>query len=672
LQPGQPGRGADVDSTARHFAWLFRIIAAAGLVLCLSILTLHAAVEKTTVTGQILLPGGTPATAGNIVAILSSPGTAMDGASATVVLGRVQASIDPNGRPVGLALVPNDVITPSGTYYQVRITVTAPTQNSWERKWSVTTSPDPVDIGAITVLDTPPSLTYTLDNASDVTLSTPADQDCIRYDLATHAWRNYASASAQCASGGGPAEKLTSVTTTPGDTITFTSDGTNAILTPSRSGSDWIFKDQAAVTLARLYDSTASPRGLNVGGHLMIGQVGAPSAVAALYVDAKVSNGYFAGGTAGAFYKLTLDDVPTGGVDGAITQVEFSGIGANELDSQPPVAGHWFRIEGDTTATVLASAPSESVVLDVKHDVRLNAASAPWNNVIGMRIGTLGTSGVTPLSTWGIQILQDGGGGTYNAGIGVSVGNANAVHISGQGKLGFGQNAGVNPINYMRSLTNTGTTVVMTLNSADEFKWSPTSFFPSTNGGAGLGQNANGFADAWFLDTSAAFEHRVVFTDSSVSSADRVLTVDMKNANQTLSGTNTGDVAAGRSLTLSAGNYDADAELYTRTKCINVDPNSTVTDFLFFRTDNAITVTGIDCLVDSATSLVLTLKECNINGGSCTATEAAMTCGTTNTTEASGIDDAAVAAGAYMRVVMGAKTGTPTQGILCMTYTVDD
>ena len=130
--------------------------------------------------------------------------------------------------------------------------------------------------------------------------------------------------------------------------------------------------------------------------------------------------------------------------------------------------------------------------------------------------------------------------------------------------------------------------------------------------------------------------------------------------------------AGGRSLTCATGSCDVDQEAYEETKCINIDPDHTTTDWLFFRTERAITVIGIDCIVDAATSVVLTLRECNSNAASCGDTEAAITCGTSNATEASSIDDASVDAGDWMRVTRGTETGTITQAILCVTYTVAD
>ncbi len=132
------------------------------------------------------------------------------------------------------------------------------------------------------------------------------------------------------------------------------------------------------------------------------------------------------------------------------------------------------------------------------------------------------------------------------------------------------------------------------------------------------------------------------------------------------------NLTAGRSLTLTGDDVAADAELFTDTKCVNIDPAATTTDWFFFRAETAITVTGIDCIVDAATSVVMTLRECDANGGTCVATEAAITCATTNTTEAAGIDDAAVDAGDWLRVLRGTVTGSPAQATLCMTFTVND
>ncbi len=119
---------------------------------------LHAAVETTTLAGKIVLPGGAVATGGKVRATISDTCATDDGGTEQLVRGRTQGTIAANG-DVTLVLVPNDVCTPTGTFYTVKISVTGPERASWTEKWSITTSPDPVDIGDITRLTFAPGLT---------------------------------------------------------------------------------------------------------------------------------------------------------------------------------------------------------------------------------------------------------------------------------------------------------------------------------------------------------------------------------------------------------------------------------------------------------------------------------------------------------------------------------
>lgn len=116
----------------------------------------------------------------------------------------------------------------------------------------------------------------------------------------------------------------------------------------------------------------------------------------------------------------------------------------------------------------------------------------------------------------------------------------------------------------------------------------------------------------------------------------------------------------------------ADAETYTDTKCMNIDPALATTSWLMWRASAALTITGVDCLVEDATSTVATLQECDANGDACTAVEAAMTCLVTNTTEAAGVDNTGIDAGDYLRVLRGANVGAPAQLIMCFEFTWDD
>ena len=126
----------------------------------LSFLPAFAAVQTTAINGKIIAPDGTAVTAGRIEARLNQPGSTPDlstGASWRVG-GPFAGTIAADGTVTGLALVPNDAITPAGTYYVVTISVTAPRVERWEEKWSVTTAPDPVAVGAITRLEVAPGI----------------------------------------------------------------------------------------------------------------------------------------------------------------------------------------------------------------------------------------------------------------------------------------------------------------------------------------------------------------------------------------------------------------------------------------------------------------------------------------------------------------------------------
>lgn len=84
-------------------------------------------------------------------------------------------------------------------------------------------------------------------------------------------------------------------------------------------------------------------------------------------------------------------------------------------------------------------------------------------------------------------------------------------------------------------------------------------------------------------------------------------------------------------------------------------------NFFLFRAHRAMTVIGIDCIVEDATSAVITVQECDSNGNTCTAIEAAMTCAVTNTAHSGAIDNASLDSGDYIRVDVGTVTGTVGQ-----------
>lgn len=127
------------------------------LALILSALPCAAAVETTTITETVFLPEGLQATGGKITCQISDAGTVDDAGTSQRVGGRMETSIASNGT-VNFTLIPNDAITPSGTYYTCTIKTTGPKRSSWTEKWSITTSPDPIDIGDITRLEFAPGI----------------------------------------------------------------------------------------------------------------------------------------------------------------------------------------------------------------------------------------------------------------------------------------------------------------------------------------------------------------------------------------------------------------------------------------------------------------------------------------------------------------------------------
>ena len=115
----------------------------------------RAAPDTTTISWTVLAPNGSPATSGTVTAVLSGPATAPDGAGSSSVMTRVVGNIASNGT-VLLELVPNDIMTPSDTYYTFQYAIRTPVSGSSAEKRIVLASPDPANIGnTILVSPTP-------------------------------------------------------------------------------------------------------------------------------------------------------------------------------------------------------------------------------------------------------------------------------------------------------------------------------------------------------------------------------------------------------------------------------------------------------------------------------------------------------------------------------------
>lgn len=112
-----------------------------------------------TVNGAVATPDGSTPSAGTIVCTLSQAASATTGGGVSDrVASRTTGTIGAAGA-VTMTIVANDIMTPAGTSYSCRFTITAPISATWNEIWYVTSSPSTVNVGAITRLNVVPGLT---------------------------------------------------------------------------------------------------------------------------------------------------------------------------------------------------------------------------------------------------------------------------------------------------------------------------------------------------------------------------------------------------------------------------------------------------------------------------------------------------------------------------------
>lgn len=117
------------------------------------------AVVTVTISGHVLAPDGSAPTSGRITAKLSSSGSTLDGAESVRVAAEVTEDLGTGGS-LSFGLVPNDAITPSGTYYLVTFIVGLANgrRAQWAERWQLTSADLTLDIGAVPRLDAVPGL----------------------------------------------------------------------------------------------------------------------------------------------------------------------------------------------------------------------------------------------------------------------------------------------------------------------------------------------------------------------------------------------------------------------------------------------------------------------------------------------------------------------------------
>ncbi len=110
-----------------------------------------AAIPTRAVSGKLLQPDGTAAASGAITCQLSQAGSVLDGATWQRVAGQAVGTVAADGT-VTMSMVPNDVISPSGTAYLCSFSTRATSGRpvSWTETWQVATGAGSIDIGAIT------------------------------------------------------------------------------------------------------------------------------------------------------------------------------------------------------------------------------------------------------------------------------------------------------------------------------------------------------------------------------------------------------------------------------------------------------------------------------------------------------------------------------------------
>lgn len=112
-------------------------------------------IPQVSITGKVLGPDGNGVAGGTIAAALSVPGTVRDSSgNFDQRVGGVQKfPIGVDGSVAGLTLVPNDAITPAGSFYTV--TITLPNGILWVELWQLVTG-TPLEIGDVTIIGAQP------------------------------------------------------------------------------------------------------------------------------------------------------------------------------------------------------------------------------------------------------------------------------------------------------------------------------------------------------------------------------------------------------------------------------------------------------------------------------------------------------------------------------------
>ncbi len=140
------------------------------------------AIPTVTITGTLLSPEGVGVASGTIEAEISQPISILDGAvsqrvaSSGYIVLAAGGALPAAGAPDAFKLAPNAAGTPSGTYYNVKVSVTTidGARKRWTERWQLASTPSPIDIGAVPRLDAVPGVVVSTQwNAYDLLLFAP-------------------------------------------------------------------------------------------------------------------------------------------------------------------------------------------------------------------------------------------------------------------------------------------------------------------------------------------------------------------------------------------------------------------------------------------------------------------------------------------------------------------
>lgn len=132
---------------------------------------------------------------------------------------------------------------------------------------------------------------------------------------------------------------------------------------------------------------------------------------------------------------------------------------------------------------------------------------------------------------------------------------------------------------------------------------------------------------------------------------------------------------AGRSLALTSASpdtLDADAELYTVTKCAIIETPTSADDFMFYHVELGMQITAVHCIVEDATNATIDIKQCDVAGDNCAAVTTSIICDVGGQADDGVIDAPDLDVDDWVRLDVTATTGTPGAVTACFTATMDD